>query len=592
MKTIYIEPDEEIISIIEKIGQEPADELAVVAPSGSGLCQSLVNLKLLAKEARSRRKKVTLITKDKVGERLARQVGLAVYASPPPAPLAEPEKGAGSEAKRAVTVTETLPDGTTVHRFMPPQVKGDNVEGVELSGEISTLPIKSDKEVKEETSEPVADQPISETVSNPESLPSKSISEFDRKSAELPPVVTAIRRGNGWNRQWSWSVIPWRSALLATIIVFVCLAIVYVFLPRATVTLKFPATPKSQAITLTVKANDNTGELTILGNLLESEKSGEKIITATGQKNVGSKATGSITITNKFRDSSGAGKDQYFPAGTPVTDNKTKKVFLLDRAVTVGRVTYNPVNGQPIYQSVSVAVTATAPGEDYNIAASTFSIEGQLSNTEVTSSSAFSGGSSRQVTVLSQEDVDKAVAELTAQLANDANSELTKKAAGQTILDGSTHKTVTSQKINQEIGSQTDQAKLEMAIRLTTLVFDRGEAELKLTQAMEKDVPDSQQLVIPTDKPIGLTFQALNAENTEMTIEAKGEGFVVPKVDRQALARRLNRKSVSAARSYLEQNFPSVRSDFNFTPAWWPKLLPLLPQSIEINLGFYEATGT
>jgi len=591
MKTIYIEPDEEIISIIEKIGQESADDLAIVAPNNSALCQSLVNLKLLAKEAKTKQKKVAIITKDKVGERLARQIGLSVYSSPPPAPVADQGKPTEPEAKTATTVTETLPDGTTIHRFMPPQIKEPEV-GVETSKE-ETPPsfVALPAESPEEPSQTQPEVAVQETPPEPESSLLDKPSVERPKSVELPPIVTTPHRGGGWLKSWSWPVIPWKSALIASIIIIICSVVVFTFLPKATVKLDFPATLKSQSITLTVKTIDGISETSIPGGLLETDKSGEKAITATGQKDIGTKATGTITIVNKYRDGSGAGKDQYFPAGTPATDSKTSKVFLLDRAVTVGKVTYNPVNGQPIYQSVSVAVTASAPGEDYNIAASSFSLQGELSSTEVTSSSAFSGGSSRQVTVLSQEDVDKAVAELTEQLAGEGKGELTEKAASQTVLDGSVVQTVTTQKLDHEVGSQVEQAKLEMTIHFATLAFDQTEAELKLTQAMEKDIAENEQLVIPDDKPISLTYQTVNSDNTEMTIEAKGEGFVAPLIDRQALAGQLNGKSVSAARSHLGQAYPNARAEFSFSPTWWPKILPLLSHAIKVDLSFYETAG-
>jgi hypothetical protein len=78
-KPVYLEPDEEITNVIDRIKSSPDQQIALVLAKNSGLFQSLVNLKLLAKEAKSSGKNVVLITTNKVGQRLAGQVGITTY---------------------------------------------------------------------------------------------------------------------------------------------------------------------------------------------------------------------------------------------------------------------------------------------------------------------------------------------------------------------------------------------------------------------------------------------------------------------------------------------------------------------------------
>ena len=81
MKPIYLEPDEEITSIIDRLSKVEGSKIAVVVPKNSTMFQSLVNLKLLARQAQKLGKEVAIISNNKVGSRLAKQVGLETYAS-------------------------------------------------------------------------------------------------------------------------------------------------------------------------------------------------------------------------------------------------------------------------------------------------------------------------------------------------------------------------------------------------------------------------------------------------------------------------------------------------------------------------------
>src|SRR4030042_6994139 len=78
---LYLEPDEEITSVIDKMKQAKSKRLALVVPREATLLQSVVNLKLLLREAANSDKEIALVTADKIGRNLAAQVGLVVYDS-------------------------------------------------------------------------------------------------------------------------------------------------------------------------------------------------------------------------------------------------------------------------------------------------------------------------------------------------------------------------------------------------------------------------------------------------------------------------------------------------------------------------------
>ncbi|MBU2028468.1 hypothetical protein KJ761_01080, partial [Patescibacteria group bacterium] len=77
-ETFYIEVDEEITSIIEKLKRIQSAEVFIVVPKGALLIQSIINLKLLKKEAVDLGKEILIITQDKLGKMLIEKAGITV----------------------------------------------------------------------------------------------------------------------------------------------------------------------------------------------------------------------------------------------------------------------------------------------------------------------------------------------------------------------------------------------------------------------------------------------------------------------------------------------------------------------------------
>ena len=77
-KTIYIDIDEEITSIVDRVRKATANEVIIVVPKRALLIQSLVNLKLLKKETNRRRKRLMIVTQDRIGKKLIEKAGIQV----------------------------------------------------------------------------------------------------------------------------------------------------------------------------------------------------------------------------------------------------------------------------------------------------------------------------------------------------------------------------------------------------------------------------------------------------------------------------------------------------------------------------------
>jgi len=78
-KVIYIEIDEEITSIYDRVKRVKQKDIYLVVPKKSILFQSVVNLKILNSKLKGDGKKLIIITSDRMGRHLAEQVEIPVH---------------------------------------------------------------------------------------------------------------------------------------------------------------------------------------------------------------------------------------------------------------------------------------------------------------------------------------------------------------------------------------------------------------------------------------------------------------------------------------------------------------------------------
>jgi hypothetical protein len=77
-KVIYIEIDEEITSIYDRVKNLTQKEIYLVVPSKAVLFQSIINLKILKRRLLKSDKKIILVTSDRMGRHIAEQINIKV----------------------------------------------------------------------------------------------------------------------------------------------------------------------------------------------------------------------------------------------------------------------------------------------------------------------------------------------------------------------------------------------------------------------------------------------------------------------------------------------------------------------------------
>src|SRR6266568_4360368 len=80
--TIYVDIDDEITAVIDKVRSSPGRVVALVLPKRATVFQSVVNMKLLKRSAQTAKKNIVLVTTETGLLPLAGAVGLHVAATP------------------------------------------------------------------------------------------------------------------------------------------------------------------------------------------------------------------------------------------------------------------------------------------------------------------------------------------------------------------------------------------------------------------------------------------------------------------------------------------------------------------------------
>lgn len=383
MAVLYLDVDDEITSAAARIRALDDDRVAVVLPFGSRLATSRINFRLLAHEATSHGKTIEVIAADASARALAMTAGLTVHAS-----VAAFETGEGSATTPGDPAAAPDAARTGVVLVPPATVGPTDTETAEAATQTILIP---------------------------------------RSRRDPVPVVgrlrPAVRPG---------VAIGIAVAILALVVVGAFLAVTQ--LPSATIVLSpwsreigpqqisvvaDPAVTVADPSTLSVPAQRLTFPLTI-----------QQTFQATGVKVTDVKATGTVQFANFD-----TGRGVFIPSGT-VVRTASKIEFMTTADLTLPRAGVDflpPFNVTP--STGSVGIRAVKAGPDGNVGASTITVvEKGGTRLRVNNPDPTTGGAHDEATVISQQDVDGAVATLNAALP----AELDRQIAGAVIPSGTT----------------------------------------------------------------------------------------------------------------------------------------------------------
>ena len=566
-EVVYLEPDEEITSVIDKLKALSADQktVSLVIPKGSAILQSVVNLKLLKKESEVLEKDLSVVTQDRIGRNLASQAGFSVFDSiSSTKPIVEPIRTQPkTEEVIELDLTEKkepedVPSGVAVHRY-------DN----SYLGENKPAPINETASVSKEPEKIMSNNPVEHYQPKPESFTKPLNNKFSE--SKPPKEHTPMSK----KKKIILGIIG--GLLVAGGVLF------YLYYPKANVNLTVKAEPLESSVEITAdtKLNaPNVEKLAIKGELIETEQQGGKKFSATGKKDVGEKARGTVTISNDSSDAQkvNAGNDLKSDSGL---------AFKTSADVTIPGATATLVNNIPVkvLGKADVAVEASEAGDKYNVGPTSFSISGK-SLLSGKSSNPMSGGLSKEVTVISQNDLNNAKSELTKDISNTNHEELKKKAGTNKIYDSSFKDEVTSEETDKKAGDEAGDFEMKIKVKSSAIDFNEKDYREMVVKALEKNVPADKTLSLSANDEISITGSEMDSVKGILKLKGDVKTKIIPKINESDVKNNLKGKNKSDAENYLKSIPGVITTDVQFKPSWLIKKIPGKVNNINIILKY------
>lgn len=460
---VYIEPEDDITDIITKIENTKEKIVALVPPKKAGVFRSVVNIKLIAKAGFASDKTVVLVTTDPSIIKLA--------------------------AATKIPVTKNLQTAPTVPTFLE-----DKEEGETVKEDVVEEPEEGEKTEETEEKEEEKEEKEEEKEEKEEKEDSEK-SEKDLKEKGKEKLSEAKEKGKEAAKNVKKFSLAWFKAhkplaiggIIGAILLILFLVWAFVIAPAVTITVKVRTTAsnfsKNATFTRTLAdENVDAGKFYLEEKKIENEVKVE--FDATGKKNIGEKAKGSVVIEAYFVKEGIISVN----AGDKFTINEL--VYTADEATSLswdgtiskceaGSNTAN-ISNMSCRISGRVNVTASEPGEKYNIAASSAGWK-STANVLVYSDVAMAGGTDNLVTVVSEDDVKAAKEKLTTGSEEEYKKKLLDTLEDDAfVIDTSFKQTMGDVVSTPAVGEQvsgTDKPSITVKITDTIFLIDKTKVE-------------------------------------------------------------------------------------------------------------------
>jgi hypothetical protein len=540
---IYIDVDDEITGIIDKVENSEHKVVALVLPKRATSLQSIVNMKLLARSAESAGKNPVLITSEGALLPLAGAAGLHVAKNLQTKPEI-PDSPVGNIRKPIDdSPAEEVPDGdeTADEADLPGKIDYANAASI---GALAAAHEAENPETIDLDDEDAADDdgPAPKAAKTPKDKKNK-VPNFDRFRLMLGLGILGV----------------------VALIVFIIMAIFV--LPKATITLSTTSEPVSATFNLAASAATTALDSkagTIPAKLESSDQTGSQSVTATGQQNNGTKATGSVKLTNC------SNSPVTVPAGTGIAQNGLAFITQSSVALDSGNFTSGGVCKSTGSHVGNTNIVAQSAGAKYNV---TLSDAGVVSG--VTASGSASGGTDSIVTILSQSDVDGAKQKLTTGTTGDAFTK-----AFEQKLDGQGEYVLTTTMkagdavvtASPDVGQPASTSNVTIKVTYTVLTIKKAD----LSQAVQDKLSDQidktkQKLTGDFLNNATVTVQAQGSPSTA-TLAVNVDTTAVPIINIASVKKQAEGKKVGDIKSALGSWAGVKNVDVKLSPFWVSKV--------------------
>jgi len=638
-KTLYIDVDEEITSVVDRVRKAPEHEIVIVAPKQAMLLQSIVNLKLLKRETDRRKKQLMIITQDKLGKKLIEKAGILVQGKTPNDDYSEsgadpeeyePKYSRDAEViKRELQEEETREIGTSsffeekgvvpaagnpkypekekgkpgpaTATGMPPHKSekellpkknienksfkmSDIVAGKKTAKKKSAKkPLRLKMEPVEIKPETAAGSPLAKTFDEEKAeIPAKSkismrkAEKFFRGSRKQKKDFETARVGGSAKKYFA---IFAGIFVLGGIVAFSCLV-----LPKAVLSVELNI--QDHSFSLVISADSKSSELSVSEKSIPArERRLEKEINveydSSGSKSGGTKATGKAVIYNKF-----SAEDQPLVATTRL-ETPDGKIFRITKNVVVPGITRVGDENRP--GAIEVDVVADQPGEEMNIGPADFKIPGFQNNSSKyekfyakSSKPMTGGGSDGKANLVTAQDIASAKEKIGSSAKKIAAEELKKSIpSGEKFFDNAIQLEVSDISSASAAGTEAEKFEMKAKIAAKVLAFRESDVLEILKKNAEQQGISTEHLTF--DQPISYVLNEYNPTDSSLKFDVKTDAGASSGLDVENFKKGVLGKSADDAREYAKKFPPIKELDVSIWP-FFIKKIPLNEKRVEVKL--------
>lgn len=340
----------------------------------------------------------------------------------------------------------------------------------------------------------------------------------------------------------------------------------------------------SQQLILTLDTTTNQPDVASLllpAQPITTQITQTQTVVATGEVEVGDRAQGQVEVFNKTN------LEVVLAAGTQLTNNQV--TLLLDESLTIPPAeTEESEDGSgetTTFGQASGPATAGQPGTAGNLAADTELEVAGFDDTEVSGqvSTSFSGGTSRQVSAVAQQDIDQAVADIESEVEQLAADTLHDEAdSGQVVVV--TEVALVGTESDVPVGEEANSVTVSASFTISCLVYDRQQVESLAQTLVAEELPPNFVLV---DQGFELLSRPTAAsqgdqQQVEVAITAPAQAII----DEEALLAELVARPI-AGLDDIDESLLIQAIEVRFLPAiaeLWRSRLPTRSANLTINV--------
>jgi len=556
--TIYIDIDDEITGIIDKLHGSNSKVVALVLPKRATVLQSVVNMKLLKRAADADKKNLVLITSEAGLLPLAGVAGVHVAKTINSKPEIPASPEAFDDTEETVGEDDTVEDeevdpnkpigvlagvaaGAAVGAAAAGAASGSTAAASSASGAgddgLETLVMDDDGTAPEDVPEDTPTRANTTTKPKDKKL---AVPNFERFRLVLALV------------------------LLAVILLIGGFIYASVSLPKATILIKTNATnvdTNSNLILSTSATSLDTSNNTLPAKQVSQQKTYSQQVPTTGQKNNGNKASGTISMTATICGSIQQPGD--VPAGTGVSANG--QTYITQQDTSFGSP--NIKKGCLYFQATSnTPILAQTGGASYNIPGnSSFTIAGR---SDVSATGSAQGGTDSIVQSVNQNDINNAKAKINTDDASVKSALESQLQQGGYYALPATYSagtpTVTS---SANVGEVANNVTVTETVNYTMFGVNQSDLNTVINNNIKGQIDTSKQAILDNGLSAGV-FNVNNLTSTGAQVTLSTKAVVGPDLNVDTIKQQSAGKRAGDIKSQLSNNPDVVSVTVKISPFW------------------------